>query len=81
MVIWYGSWAKDVAPNGKVFARVDMFRVENGKIAEYGQFLKLCLKNPKIRIPCSDLFRPYLHSTLSALKVRIQKDSRANRIL
>jgi predicted SnoaL-like aldol condensation-catalyzing enzyme len=26
--------AKDVAPNGKVFARVNIFRVENGKIAE-----------------------------------------------
>jgi len=26
---------KDVAPNGKVFARVDIFRVENQKIAEY----------------------------------------------
>ena len=26
---------KDVAPNGKVFARVDIFRVENGKIAEH----------------------------------------------
>ena len=25
---------KDVAPNGKVFARVNIFRVENGKIAE-----------------------------------------------
>jgi len=25
---------KDVAPNGKEFARVDIFRVENGKIAE-----------------------------------------------
>ncbi len=27
--------AKDVAPNGKVFARVDIFRVENDKIAEH----------------------------------------------
>ena len=26
--------AKDVAPNGKVFARVNIFRIENGKIAE-----------------------------------------------
>jgi len=26
---------KDVAPNGKVFARVDIFRVENNKIAEH----------------------------------------------
>ena len=25
---------KDVAPNGKVFARVTIFRIENGKIAE-----------------------------------------------
>ena len=25
---------KDVAPNGKVFARVNIFRVENGKVAE-----------------------------------------------
>src|SRR6478736_2162049 len=25
---------KDVAPNGKVFARVSIFRIENGKIAE-----------------------------------------------
>lgn len=27
-------FVKDVAPNGKEFARVDIFRVENGKIAE-----------------------------------------------
>jgi len=27
--------AKDVAPNGKVFARVDIFRVQDQKIAEY----------------------------------------------
>ena len=29
-------WAmiREVAPNGKVFARVDIFRIENGKIAE-----------------------------------------------
>jgi predicted SnoaL-like aldol condensation-catalyzing enzyme len=26
--------AKDVAPNGKVFARVNIFRVDNGKIVE-----------------------------------------------
>ena len=26
---------KDVAPNGKEFARLDIFRVENGKIAEH----------------------------------------------
>jgi predicted SnoaL-like aldol condensation-catalyzing enzyme len=25
---------REVAPNGKVFARVDIFRIENGKIAE-----------------------------------------------
>jgi predicted SnoaL-like aldol condensation-catalyzing enzyme len=25
---------KDVAPNGKVFARVNIFRIENGKVAE-----------------------------------------------
>ena len=25
---------KEVAPNGKIFARVDVFRIENGKIAE-----------------------------------------------
>ena len=26
---------KDVAPNGKVFARIDIFKVENGKISEH----------------------------------------------
>ena len=33
----YGGGAvliREVAPNGKVFARVDIFRIENGKIAE-----------------------------------------------
>jgi predicted SnoaL-like aldol condensation-catalyzing enzyme len=31
-MVWL--YVKDVAPNGKVFARVNIFRVENGKIAE-----------------------------------------------
>jgi predicted SnoaL-like aldol condensation-catalyzing enzyme len=26
---------RDVAPNGKVFARIDIFKVENGKISEH----------------------------------------------
>ena len=32
-MVWLMS--KDVAPNGKVFARVDIFRVQDQKIAEY----------------------------------------------
>ena len=31
-MVWL--FVKDVAPNGKVFARINIFRVENGKIAE-----------------------------------------------
>jgi len=31
-MVWL--YVKDTAPNGKVFARVDIFRVENGKITE-----------------------------------------------
>ena len=31
-MVWL--YVKDVAPNGKVFARVNIFRVENGKITE-----------------------------------------------
>jgi predicted SnoaL-like aldol condensation-catalyzing enzyme len=31
-MVWL--YVRDVAPNGKVFARVDIFRIENGKIAE-----------------------------------------------
>jgi len=31
-LVWL--FIKDVAPNGKVFARVEIFRVENGKITE-----------------------------------------------
>lgn len=31
-MVWL--FVKDVAPNGKQFARVDIFRVENGKVAE-----------------------------------------------
>ena len=31
--VW--TMVRDVAPNGKVFARVDIFKVENGKITEH----------------------------------------------
>lgn len=31
--VW--TMVKDVAPNGKVFARIDIFKVENGKITEH----------------------------------------------
>jgi predicted SnoaL-like aldol condensation-catalyzing enzyme len=31
-MVWV--YVKDVAPNGKVFARAEIFRIENGKIAE-----------------------------------------------
>jgi predicted SnoaL-like aldol condensation-catalyzing enzyme len=31
-LVWV--YVKDVAPNGKTFARVDIYRIENGKIAE-----------------------------------------------
>ena len=31
--VW--TMVRDVAPNGKVFARIDIFKVENGKISEH----------------------------------------------
>lgn len=31
--VW--TMVRDVAPNGKVFARIDIFKVENGKITEH----------------------------------------------
>jgi len=31
--VW--TMVRDVAPNGKVFARVDIFKIENGKITEH----------------------------------------------